>query len=444
MDVNQQAIVTTLESLEKTASRKEKEAILKAAFEGPNADAILRALTLANDPYLVFGVTADSDASIQQLTDDYSWNDFSGTLQAMYEGVLTGSKAKEDVRAFISTKDSSWNKWASRIINKDLRVGAAAKTINKAAGREVVKEFQVALCEPLDPNEEGADNLVSLLGNKFIIEPKLDGWRCVAYVRSKTVLFYTRAGKFIANTHLIEQELLKIAGSGELVYDGELKADSFESTEKILGSNVTELDPALVDTLKFHVFDVVEPKYFFSQGKEGVEVGLETRKAMLKEKAAEFGPHLVEIPWQHFHPINLAQYEAHLTEGHEGSILKNKELPYRFSRSTTQWYKIKPTLDCDLAIVGFEEGTGKHSSKLGALLVEGQATQKDSTVQVKVSVGSGLTDALRTEIWSNKELYLGKVVEVAFQNLSRAEGSDTWSLRFPRYKRLKKDRVLVS
>lgn len=445
MDIAQQTICTTLSAIERTASRKEKEAILKQALNSPQGKELQQALVFANDPYTIFGVKVNED--IPQTDNEYSWDAFVEKLNMFADGSLSGNVGKIASLWLVSTKDAEWNYWATKIINKDLRIGAAAKTINKAAGKELIKEFNVSLCESLDPNEDGADNLVSLLGNKFIIEPKYNGWRCTAHVKGAIVKFYTREGKFIANTHIIEKELVELhkvyPPPKELVYDGELKARTFTETESILSSDTAELSPDIINELKFYIFDVVHADYFFSQGKEGESVTLSVRKESLSNVSPSFGEHLVNTPYEDFDPKSLNQYKKHLEEGYEGSVIKNKELPYRFNRSTTEWYKIKPTLDCDLTIISFEEGDNKFKGSLGAITASGELTNKaGEVVQIKVSVGTGFKEALRSEIWANQEAYLGKIIEVKYQELSKAKNSDTWSLQFPRFVRIRNDKII--
>ncbi len=70
----------------------------------------------------------------------------------------------------------------------------------------------------------------------------------------------------------------------------------------------------------------------------------------------------------------------------------------------TEVLRAKATLTVDLRVIDFEPGktTGRHSTTLGALVaVDAKGVQH--------SVGGGLTDKLRRDIWDNKELYRGRV-----------------------------------
>jgi ATP-dependent DNA ligase len=81
-------------------------------------------------------------------------------------------------------------------------------------------------------------------------------------------------------------------------------------------------------------------------------------------------------------------FEEFLQRGEEGIILKDKRGVWEDKRAKHQ-IKFKGELECDLKIVGIEEGTGKYAGMLGAILCE------SSDGVIKVSVGSGFTDEQR-------------------------------------------------
>ena len=73
-------------------------------------------------------------------------------------------------------------------------------------------------------------------------------------------------------------------------------------------------------------------------------------------------------------------------------------------RSKTQ-IKFKGELECDLKIVGIEEGTGKYAGMLGAI----QCESADGVI--KVSVGSGFKDEQRKTL--GKEV-IGKIAAIKY------------------------------
>ena len=99
-----------------------------------------------------------------------------------------------------------------------------------------------------------------------------------------------------------------------------------------------------------------------------------------------------------------ALFEELLQRGEEGIILKDKAGIWENKRSKTQ-IKFKGELECDLKIVGIEEGTGKYEGMLGAI----QCESADGVI--KVSVGSGFTDYQRKTLGTE---IIGKVAAVKY------------------------------
>ena len=81
----------------------------------------------------------------------------------------------------------------------------------------------------------------------------------------------------------------------------------------------------------------------------------------------------------------------------------------------------------EFKIIDFEEGDGKYKGTLGKVIVDVNG--------VAVGVGSGWTDADRSEIWGNKDKYLGNLIEVRYQEKTKDN-----SLRFPTVKGFRIDK----
>jgi ATP-dependent DNA ligase len=118
-----------------------------------------------------------------------------------------------------------------------------------------------------------------------------------------------------------------------------------------------------------------------------------------------------------------------LDKGYEGLMIKPSENYYESKRSHA-WLKIKPFIEVTLKIVSIQEGTGKHSGKLGAFQVEGT----DDGKFFSLSVGSGLTDDDRDKFWKSKEKLIGMLVEIRADAITQSIEGEHYSLRFPRFK----------
>jgi len=80
----------------------------------------------------------------------------------------------------------------------------------------------------------------------------------------------------------------------------------------------------------------------------------------------------------------------------------------------------------------FEEGTGRNAGRLGAIICEGTDNDRD----IRVNVGSGLSDENRDEYWTARDDLVGRVVEVAADAVTKNQDG-TYSLRFPRFVRFR-------
>ena len=88
---------------------------------------------------------------------------------------------------------------------------------------------------------------------------------------------------------------------------------------------------------------------------------------------------------------------------------------------------MKDFYDVDLEVVGFEEGEGRNTGVLGAVIVK----HKD----VLVNVGSGFSDNDRKTIWENRTKFRGQIAEIRYQ-----EETPDGSLRFPTFRGWRPDK----
>lgn len=130
----------------------------------------------------------------------------------------------------------------------------------------------------------------------------------------------------------------------------------------------------------------------------------------------------------------MAFYRLMLSCGKEGAVLKNPTAIWRDGTSKEQ-VKLKLELDCDLKVVGFEEGEGKFAGTLGSLLCESSDRMLCTSV-------SGFNDKMRKEIWENRSNYLDKIVTVRFNDIMQKEG-EVASLFLPRFVEFRNDKILA-
>lgn len=420
--------------LEADNSRLAKEAIVQQAVAEGN-DQFFRGARAALDAMITFGVKKVPviDADGEGLNDDAFW----AVAQAMAERQLTGNAAQQAITAMAArATQAEWNSWYRRILIKDLRCGVSEKTINTVVGKQNEKyTIPVFSCQLA---HDGANHESKITGKK-IIQVKLDGVRVVAILYPNgTCNLFSRNGKELVNFPHIESQFAKTAsGMAEpMVFDGEIMSSSFQDLMKQVHrkSNVNADDAVL------HLFDML-PLQAFQQGLYKVSqlVRLESLHAW-KEQWADVTPDIQMLGHETV-DLNTAAGEQKFKNinadaihgGYEGIMIKDPDAFYETKR-TTAWLKRKPFLEVSLTVVGLEEGTGKNAGRLGALICEGE----DDGKKIRTNVGSGLTDDLRLDIWSDQKAVLGQVVEIRADATTRNQDSeDIYSLRFPRFLRFR-------
>ena len=221
-----------------------------------------------------------------------------------------------------------------------------------------------------------------------------------------------------------------------MVFDGEVMSSSFQDLMKQVHrkSDVESSDAVL------NLFDMITLDEF----RAGASVvNQATRSQRLSGWLTPLKEHMpnVTMVGQELVDLGTDEGQARFREinsqavagGYEGIMIKDPAAGYECKRSVA-WLKLKPFIEVSLTVVALEEGTGKNAGKLGALVCEGN----DDGKFIRVNVGSGLTDALREDIWSDQTAVMGQVVEIRADAATRNQDSeDTYSLRFPRFLRFR-------
>jgi DNA ligase-1 len=423
-------------------SRKAKEAIVEAAVSDTDAATFFSGAYLCYDSMSTFGVKQVPEKLIQG-GQGFPWKAFIELADSLKNRELTGHDARDAIQlAMDCATQDQWNFWYRPILIKDLRCGLTETTINTVVKRckrddLIIPVFSAQLAH------DGVDH-PKKCGGKKMIEVKLDGSRILSIVYpSGQVDQFSRNGKELVNFDNIKKQLAKTSAdlSEPMVFDGEIMSSSFQDLMKQMHrkSNV------MTDDAILYLFDIIPLTDFNS----GICKTKQTdRTEMLKEWKTEWTdvtPNISTLDHEivdldtasgkeRFKEINLKAIEINPETGkprYEGIMLKNLDAPYQCKR-THDWLKIKPTITVDLSIVGVEEGTGKYSGKLGALICEGEDTGR----LIMVNVGSGLTDKQREEFWNSKNELFGKIVEVEADGITQNQDG-TYSLRFPRFLRFR-------
>ena len=410
-----------IKELESDNSRLFKEGIVENNL---NNIEFQEGLSMCLDPLITFGVKQVPES--EQDGDGLKWDDFKKDIDLLVEREKTGHAARDLIIDLMSSaKKDQWNDWYRRILIKDLRCGVSEKTVNNVAKRMDL-EFKVPIFSCMLAHD-GAKHPKKIKGD-CLVEYKYDGVRVIAIVKNGKATLYSRNGKIFHNFPHIENALSK-SEYNNIVFDGEVMSDDFQALMK----QVYRKSGAQTDDAYLALFDIL-PLKEFNEGKSKLN-SIERKKELNKlSKSFENAIKLVDYEVINFDEKNgqdkfASMNKEALEKGFEGLMIKPNDNYYECKRSHA-WLKIKPFIEVTLKIIDIQEGTGKHSGKLGAFHVEGD----DDGKFFSLSVGSGLTDEEREKFWASKDKLIGRLVEIRADAITQSIEGEHYSLRFPRFK----------
>ena len=423
--------------LEADNSRLAKEAVLLEAME-EGLHEFFEGVRMALDPLVTFGVKQVPESKVDGQ--GLKWEVFKKLAQQLQERELTGHDARDAILLTrdIATKDQ-WNMFYRRILIKDLRCGVSEKTVNKIAKKFPQYSIPVFTC-PLA--HDSANHEKKMVGKKQV-EVKLDGVRVITVIQGDTshgklsrVEMFSRNGKQFHNFGHIIAEIEEVIKDSpppyDLVLDGEVMSANFQDLMK----QVHRKDGKQSDDAVLHLFDMCplsefqkgmwdKPQSFRSQA---VKAWVDQHKDVLK--------HVQTLDWEdvdldtqegqdRFVELNKAAVDG----GYEGVMIKDIDAPYECKR-THSWLKAKPFIEVTLKVANVEEGTGRNEGRLGAVILEGE----DDGYNYSLNCGSGFSDAQRDQFWTQRTDLIGQLVEIRADARTQSQDSETYSLRFPRFK----------
>src|SRR6266850_3443000 len=210
-------------------------------------------------------------------------------------------------------------------------------------------------------------------------EPKLDGYRALAFISDKGVSLKSRRGLELAEFPRLTADLAKQAVNS-MVLDGELVA--FDADGKPSFNAMQNVQPNT--PMVFYCFDLL---HF---------AGLNLRKAPYRDRRRWLAQCLLPSPLVqlvHVTAEGKALHKAALESGLEGVVGKHKGSVYEAGKRSSSWLKVKATQTGDFVVGGYTRGKGSRAA-FGALLL---GYWEGSKLRYASHVGSGFDDAALAE-----------------------------------------------
>lgn len=359
----------------------------------------------------------------------YSLDDGFQLLDALESRATTGNAAIALLSDYLSNTDEKNASLIIRIIKKDPNCGVDYKTVNKV-WKNLIDVYPVALCEK--SNEKNKQYI------KFpaYCQEKFDGLRINIVVNAGAVECFTRNGKNINLMNCLDDDALLIAGGDPVVLDGEAicikdgeilpRKISNGILNKAIKGTITKEEAELVHVVLWDMIPIID----FNRGIYDVPYKKrihELSDRVIANKSWKISVVQSDVVNSWDDVMILFYHE--LSVGHEGVIVKDMRASWENKRLRTQ-IKLKAENDADLLCVG----TTPHSKKPGMI---GSLILTTSDGLLSVECGSGLTDDLRKQ---TPEHFVGKIVEITYNEIISSEGRDTKSLFLPIFKTVRVDK----
>ena len=422
-----------IKELESNNSRLFKEEVILREMKNNNQK-LFEAFFYACDKLLTFGV---KQVPISKKNGEgLNWEIFKDLLNKLNRRIITGNKAKEEIKiAMQKCSESEWNYFYRRILIKDLRCGLSEKTINNVAKKNNFPEFSIPVfsCQLAQDSEHHKKKL----NGEKIIEVKLDGVRVISILHCDgKVDMFSRNGKELLNFEIVKKQLAdsisrqKIATS--IVLDGEIVSKNFQELMKqIYRKDNLQNNDANLYLFDFLTFDEFKKGKSIENQKERIKLlkkWFNSRKELL-DNVKLLNSEIIDLSTSEGNKRFVSINKSAVIDGFEGIMIKDPNAIYESKRSF-HWLKLKPVIEISLKVTSVDEGTGRNKNKLGAVTAEGTEENK----RFKISVGSGFSDNQRISFWKEKDNLIGQIIEIKADAITKSQDGEFWSLRFPRFK----------
>lgn len=405
--------------LAETSKTNEKKKILE---DNKNNELLKLYFKATLDPFINYFIR------VKEVPDDHGHDEITVELIARVIGLLshrmiTGNAARDFINERMVTLTKEDQILLKNMINHDPNCKVAEGLVNKT-WKDLIPEFPCMLAETY--NEKTKNNIKEGKG-QIVVQKKEDGGRVEIVVKEDgSVTFYSRNGN-ILETHGVFDDIF--SAYTNQVFDGELLVISDDGVQdRKTGNGI--FNKAVRGTIskeeaeKLHVvlWDLI-PLDKWNAGYDSTHY-IKRLEALSKIVATTVTNKISVVETKIVDTIDeaLVFYIEKLSEGEEGAMIKNIDMPWENRRSKFM-LKLKSTKSTTLLCVDVKPHS-KNPSLIGSL----ECVTSDN--KLRVSIGSGLKQLDREKDPSE---FIGSLIDVMYNMLIIAKGSDEYALFLPRY-----------
>jgi DNA ligase-1 len=399
--------------LRRYSGTEEKRCIL---MKYPDLKPLLKVIY---DPDYIFNITGNRVESYMDneyhSNSDCKYDNIFYLLNALNKKEITGNEALDEAVSFyieyVYSEDES--DVFFDILNKDLKCGISVKTIN-SVWPGLIKEFNVPLANEYEPR------LCDFKKDKWFVSRKLDGIRCLCFIRPDGIEFRSRENHlFLTLDNLIPCIKEQYVGPTCVVLDGEvciIDKDGNENFKDIV-SEIRKKD-YIIHHPRFLIFDV----YYIADLDRGFKFkDVPFEFIDFRDGYVKMIEQIPVLDDEHFKHL-----KEELPDEWEGLILRKHPTLFKRSNNLLKVKRWKETEAMVESIIHSQKNiNGESTNCIGALVFKYKGNN--------VSVGSGLSDNERVEWFNEPSKIIGKKITIKY--FSESFDSDgKISLRHPIFK----------
>lgn len=410
-----------LDQLAATSKRTEKESILQG-LHAHQADLFKKIGIATYSPEISYNIKKYPRPTEYKGTN---------TLAAAIDGLktlssrqLTGNAAIKYLTELEGSLSADDGEILFRIVKKDLRCGLTESTMNKI-WPDLIYTPPYQRCSSFSKKN------LSKLKLPAYSQTKADGMYVDIIAGDTTVVYRSRACEVKPFNDQTTDSMF-IPG---FVYMGEaLYLDvNGEIMSRQDGNGCLNKDDVDTSRIVFVLWDIVPLADYNARI---CKIPYATRLLTLKNAIAGKADHLRLVSTKVVNSVQeiIDHFKEEVEKGEEGTVVKNQAGIWADHTSPDQ-VKCKIEFECDLEIIALEEGTGKNVGRLGA------AVCASSDRKVITGVGTGFSDKLRDELWTDSTV--GKIITVRANDIVKDRNSDTFALFLPRNVEVRTDKTVA-
>ncbi|HEX3910574.1 MAG TPA: ATP-dependent DNA ligase [Solirubrobacteraceae bacterium] len=203
------------------------------------------------------------------------------------------------------------------------------------------------------------------VGEEYIYEVKLDGFRCLAFVDGEEIFLQSRNGKPLGR-YFPELALPGTLPPGRYVLDGEIVVrdekghEDFDALGQRIHPAASRIERLSGETPAVYVvFDLLA-----REDEALLELAFSERRAALEELLA--GAEFAQAPVELMQTVDTPREAERWLQSAEGAIAKQRQAPY-LPGERKGMFKIKRVRTIDAVLVGWRPG--KEEGTVGALIL---------------------------------------------------------------------------